>query len=57
MVGRIALSKKFRFRKLEGGAEVPIVRTPRYSPPMHMLRFTTERQAAPYIFGCSAPWR
>jgi hypothetical protein len=50
MAGRIALSKKFRFRKLEGGAEVPIVRTPRYSPPMHMLRFTTERQTTPHLW-------
>jgi len=41
-----------RYADLEtrGGAEMPVVRTPRYSPPVHMIRLTEERQTAPYIW-------
>jgi hypothetical protein len=29
---------------------MPVMRTPRYSPPVHMIRLTEERQTVPYVW-------
>jgi hypothetical protein len=29
---------------------MPVCRTPRYSPPVHMIKLTKEREIAPYVW-------
>jgi len=36
--------------KLEAALKCRACRTPRYSPPVHMIRLTTERQTVPYVW-------
>jgi hypothetical protein len=36
--------------KLEAALKCRSCRTPRYAPPVHMIRLTEERQTAPYIW-------
>jgi hypothetical protein len=36
--------------KLEAALKCRSCRTPRYSPPVHMIRLTEERQTAPYVW-------
>jgi hypothetical protein len=37
--------------KLEAALKCRSCRTPRYSPPVHMIRLTKERLIAPYVWG------
>src|SRR3981081_4531998 len=37
--------------KLEAALKCRSCRTPRYSPPVHMIRLTQERQTLPYVWG------
>src|ERR1700716_3425584 len=37
--------------KLEAALKCRSCRTPRYSPPVHMIRLTEERQTLPYVWG------
>jgi hypothetical protein len=36
--------------KLEAALKCRSCRTPRYSPPVHMIKLTTEREIAPYVW-------
>ena len=36
--------------KLEAALKCRSCRTPRYSPPVHMIRLTEERQTVPYVW-------
>jgi hypothetical protein len=36
--------------KLEAALKCRSCRTPRYSPPVHMIRLTEQRQTAPYVW-------
>jgi hypothetical protein len=36
--------------KLEAALKCRSCRTPRYAPPVHMIRLTEERQTAPYTW-------
>jgi hypothetical protein len=37
-------------RKLEGALKCRSCRTPRYSPPVHMIKLANERETAPYVW-------
>jgi len=39
-----------RDEALGSGPEMPVCRTPRYSPPVHMIKLTKEREIAPYVW-------
>jgi hypothetical protein len=46
-------SRGIRPRKLEAALKCRSCRTPRYSPPMLMIKLTREREIAPYVWGMS----
>ena len=39
-----------RIWKLEAAQKCRSCRTPRYSPPVHMIKLTREREIAPYVW-------
>jgi hypothetical protein len=46
-------SRGIRPWKLEAALKCRSCRTPRYSPPMLMIKLTREREIAPYVWGMS----
>jgi hypothetical protein len=32
-----------------GGAEMPLLRAPRYSPPVRVIKLTEQRELSPYV--------